>query len=114
MTEIINSAIFTIKVLNIGITTVDNLTDVVKQVTWSIKASKDGVSTEEVQYDTILNPPDSSNYIPLSELTEDKVVDFIISNDPRLPGIKNYLKERVEIEIAKTTLIPAPLPWASA
>jgi hypothetical protein len=113
MTEIVNSATFTIKVLDIGTTTVGELIDVVKQVTWTIKCSKNGKFSEEVQYTTILNDPSLESYIPLADLTEDKVVDFIINSDIRLPGIKNYLETKLNIEIAKDTLAKPALPWAS-
>lgn len=113
MTEIVNSATFTIKVLDIGTTTVGDLTDVVKQVTWTIKCSKSGKSSEEVQYTTILDDPKPETYIPLANLTEDKVVEFIINSDIRLPGIKNYLETQLDIEIAKDTLAKPDLPWAA-
>jgi hypothetical protein len=113
MTEIVNSATFTIKVLDIGTTTVGTLKDVVKQVTWTIKGSKGGKSSEEVQYTTVLDDPNPESYIPLADLTEDKVVEFIVNSDIRVPNIKNYLETGLDIEIAKDTLAKPALPWAA-
>lgn len=114
MTDTTNTATFQIKVLDIRTTTVGELTDVVKQVTWTIRATKDGIFSNEVQYTTVLADPKLNNYIPLQQLTEANVINFIETNDERLPGIKTYLQERLDVEIAKNTLTTAPLPWVSA
>lgn len=112
MTDTTDSATFNITITDIKTMPVGNLTDVVKQVTWTIIASKGGKTSELLAFNTLLQDPQPEQFTPFSQLTEPQVLQFIGDNDVRLVGIKNYLTERLDAEIARDTLTSAPIPWA--
>jgi hypothetical protein len=107
------TASFTIKVTGLRTATVGDKTDVVKQVDWTLVGTESG-QTFELPQTTQLPDPNGQPFIPLTELTEAEVVQWIEANDERIPGIKAHIQYVIDKEVAKSTLAPAAMPWAPA
>lgn len=105
------TATFIIKVNAIRTTSVGDLTDVVKQVEWTMVGTEAG-KTFELPQTTTLQDPDGQPFIPLANLTETQIASWIEATDTRLPGIKAHIQLVLDREIAKDQLQSKPLPWA--
>lgn len=106
------ASIFTVNILDVKITTVGDLQDVIKFVTWSITATKDGLTETAGNFITELPTPTVENFTPFAQLTQAQISSWIEANDERVPGIKSYVEGRLDIEVAKANLQSKPLPWA--
>lgn len=106
------TANFEIVVTGIRTTTVGNLTDVVKQVEWTMKGTKDGQAFDLPQK-TELGDPDPGSFIPLSSITDPQVmVGWVEQNEPRLNAIKAHIQLVLDKMVAEANLAQTPLPWA--
>ena len=105
------TATFEIKVTGIRTGNVGDLTNVLRQVQWTLKGTEAGQSFELPQT-TDLGAPDSENFVPLSEVTEANVVAWIEANETRLPSIKAHIQFVLNKEVAKAALADSPMPWA--
>jgi hypothetical protein len=105
------TAAFTIKVNGIRTATVNNRTNVVKQVDWTL-VGEEASQKFELPQTTALADPDGQPFIELANLTEADVVAWIEETETRLPGIKAHIQYVLDREVAKTALAPTPMPWA--
>jgi hypothetical protein len=102
---------FEIKVNGIRTTNIDGLENVVRKVDWTIKGTKDS-QTFELPQTTDLDLPTNNGFLPLANVTEENVIQWIEASDNRLPSIKAHIHYVLEKEAAKAALTPTPLPWA--
>lgn len=106
------TATFEIIVTGIRTTTVGNLTDVVKQVEWTMKGTKDG-QTFELPQKTELGDPDPNSFVPLSSITDPQtMVGWVEQNETRLNAIKAHIQLVLDKMVAEASLAQTPLPWA--
>jgi hypothetical protein len=103
--------VFTIKITGIRTATVGDKSDVVKQVEWTMIGEAEGQKFELPQV-TELADPNGQPFIPLAELTEANVVQWIENTDTRLQSIKDHIPYVLNKEIAKATLVSTNMPWA--
>jgi hypothetical protein len=101
---------FEIKVNGIRTANVDGLENVVRKVDWTIKGTKDS-QTFELPQTTDLEVPKNNGFLPLENVTESNVIEWIEASDNRLPSIKAHIYYVLEKEAAKAALTPTPLPW---
>jgi hypothetical protein len=104
------SATFEIKVTAIRTATVGSNTGVVKQVDWTMKGTE-GAQSFELPQTTDLPDPDGQPFIPLEQLTEAKVVEWIEATDLRLESIKAHIQYVLDKELAKAQLTVTNMPW---
>jgi hypothetical protein len=105
------TATFEIKPTGIRTGTVGELTQVIKKVEWTLKGTEQGQSFELPQT-TDMGEPDSANFIPLSQVTEESVIAWIEATETRLPSIKAHIQYVLDKEVAKASLEATPMPWA--
>ena len=107
-----NEDAFTINIQEIKTTVLDNMPDVVKFITWSMEYKKNSITDSAGPYTTELPAPTIENFTQFSDLSKDQVISWIESTDERVPGIKAYLKQRVDQELEKALLTSKLPPWA--
>lgn len=105
------SANFEITINAIRTTTVGEMTNVIKQVEWTLKGSESG-RTFELPQKTVLPDPDGQPFIPLAQLTEAEVTAWVESNDTRIEAIKSHIQYVLDKEVSKASLASTPMPWA--
>jgi hypothetical protein len=103
--------VFTIKITGIRTATVGDKSDVVKQVEWTMIGEAEGQKFELSQV-TELADPNGQPFIPLAELTEANVVQWVEATEPNLQAIKDHIQYVLNKEIAKATLVNTSMPWA--
>lgn len=106
------TATFTIKINGIRTTSTDQYESVVKQVEWTMVGEKNGQKFELPQSTELPNPDGQQPFISLENLTENTVIDWIETNETRLPGIKAHIQYVLDKEFAKAALTQETLPWA--
>lgn len=104
------SADFTIKVTGLRTTTIGNKSNVVKEVEW-LMVGKEGNQTFELSQTTQLPDPSSDLFIPITELTESEVINWIENTEPRILSIKNHIQLILDKEVAKGVLEVTKMPW---
>ena len=107
------TATFTIKVNGIRTATVNNRTNVVKQVDWTL-IGEEASQKFELPQTTTLSDPDGQPFIELANLTEANVIAWIEATDTRIPGIKAHIQYVLDREVAKSALESTSMPWAPA
>lgn len=106
------TATFEIIINGIRTATVGDLTDVVKQVEWTMKGTKDG-QVFELPQKTELGDPDPNSFVQLSSITDPQViVGWVEQNEHRLNSIKFHIQSVLDKMVTESQLAPAPLPWA--
>lgn len=103
---------FEIRINNIRTADIGELTNVVKQVDWTMVGTKEG-QTFSLPQTTELSDPDGHPFIPLSQLTEADVINWVESTDARIPNIKAHIELVLNREVAKSSLKTAELPWVT-
>lgn len=103
--------IFTIRVAGIKTLDLPDLPQVVKQVDWILSGEMDEFSYE-LNSSTILPDPQSQEFIPYNELSQEQVVNWIQTTDPRLDGLKAQVANKVLELKMLSELKPEVLPWA--
>lgn len=105
------TANFEIVVTGIRTANVDGLTDVIKQVEWTLKGTQDG-QTFELPQKTELAPPDAAKFIPLSSITDPTtIVAWIEDSEPRLNSIKAHIQSVLNRMVKESGTVHASLPW---
>lgn len=107
------TATFDIKINAIRTGTVGDLNDVVKRVDFTVKGTEQGQSFELPQ-SIDLADPQSESFIPLAQLTEAIVVQWIEDNFANMDSVKTHIQLVLDKEVAKAALTETPLPWAAA
>ena len=107
------TATFTIKVNGIRTTTINDLHDVIKQVEWVLVGEESGQRFELPQT-TILLAPAVETFVPLAQVTEANVIEWVEANETRMPGIKAHIQLVLDKQIAEANLSETPMPWAPA
>ena len=105
------TATFTIKVNGIRTTTINDLHDVIKQVEWSLVGEESGQRFELPQTTTLLAPA-VETFVPLAQVTEANVIEWVEANETRMPGIKAHIQLVLDKQIAESNLSETPMPWA--
>lgn len=105
------SATFSIIVNAVRTTTVGELTNVVRQVDWTMRGTEQG-QTFDLPQSTMLPGPDAQSFIDFEDLTEAEVVGWIETYVPDLQPIRDHIQFVLDREVAKAALDSAVLPWA--
>lgn len=103
--EIITNAIRT--------ATVGELTNVVKQVEWTLKGTQDGQSFELPQK-TVIADPAPEAFIPLAQVTAANVATWVEENVENLEAIQAHIQFVLDRQCQEAALITSDLPWAPA
>lgn len=101
---------FTITPTAVRTTTVGNLTDVVKEIDWTMKGALDGQEFELPQT-TVLPAPESEGFVPFTSLTEAELVSWIETNETRIDAIKAHIQFVLDKQFASASLTAKTLPW---
>lgn len=104
--------LFEIKINNIRTADIGELTNVVKQVDWTMVGTKGG-QTFSLPQTTELSDPNGHPFIPLVQLTEADVINWVELTDIRIPDIKAHIELVLNKEVAKSALKAAELPWVT-
>lgn len=89
--------------------TVGNLTDVVKQISYSITAS-DGPHAVSTSATTQLSDPDPANFIDFNNLTEAEVIGWLEGLE-QTQVTKVYLADQLAKKISESQLQYKRAPW---
>ncbi len=103
--------IYTIKPNKIYTHTLDGLTNVIKTVEWTI-TGQDGNVSFLLPNTTTLADPEQQTFVPLEQITEQMVIDWIEAQEVRLPSIKQHIELVVNREVEKKALTDTQMPWA--
>jgi len=104
------TASFAIRVHALHTTTIESMTGVIKKVEWTMQGDEQG-QTFELPKTTDLSDPQPELFIPLEQVSETNVVDWIHANETRMPGFKAHIQTVLDEKIARAALTPARLPW---
>ena len=104
-------ATFTIVINGIKTTTVDGITDAVKQIDWTLKGELEG-QTFELPQSTIIPDPIAAGFIPLANLTAETLVTWIETHEDKMEAIKSHIQYVLDKQVAVAALVSTPLPWA--
>lgn len=104
------TASFAIRVHALHTTTIESMTGVIKKVEWTMQGTEQG-QTFELPKTTDLSDPQPGLFIPLEQVSETNVVDWIHANETRMPGFKAHIQTVLDEKIARAALTPARLPW---
>jgi len=107
------SATFETKINAIRTGTVGELTNVVKRVEFTVKGTEQGQSFELPQ-NVDLADPQSEAFVPLAQVTEANVVQWVNENFTNMSAVQEHIQYVLNQEVAKVALAEAPLPWAPA
>lgn len=107
----LNTAEFTIKVTGLRTQTINGIENVVKQVEWTMIGELEGQRFELSQTTTVPDPQ-TEGFIPLEQLTEAQVVDWVEANDTGIPSIKAHIQYVLDREVEKASLTQTVMPWA--
>ncbi len=100
--EIITNAIRT--------ASVGELTNVVKQVEWTLKGTQEG-QTFELPQKTVIADPAPEAFIPLAQVTAANVATWIEENVDNLDAIKEHIQIVLDRQCQEVSLTEAALPW---
>jgi hypothetical protein len=106
------TADFAIRITGLRTQTVAGVPGVVKQVAWTIAGTEAGQTFELTQTTTVPDP-DTTEFVPLAELTEPQVVAWIEAHDIRLPSIKHHIQLVLDRQVEQAALQSTPMPWAT-
>lgn len=101
---------FTITPTAVRTTTVGDLTDVVKEIDWTMKGELDGQNFELPQT-TVLSAPETEGFVPFTSLTKEELVSWIEANDTRIDAIKGHIQLVLDKQFASASLTAKTLPW---
>jgi hypothetical protein len=107
------SATFETKINAIRTGTVGELTNVVKRVEFTVKGTEQG-QTFELPQNVDLADPQSEAFVPLAQVTEANVVQWVNENFTNMSAVQEHIQYVLNQEVAKVALAEAPLPWAPA
>ena len=114
MTEPVEfTAAFTITVTGIRTMTVGELTNVVKQVEWTLNGTQEGQSFELPQK-TVIADPSPEAFIPLAQVTAANVETWIEENGGNLNYIKSHIQFVLDKMVAEASMQVTPIPWVPA
>jgi len=105
------AATFTIKINGIRTATVNGLENTVKFVDWTLVGEEAGQKFELPQ--TLdLADPESANFIPLANLTEAAVIEWVDAAATNMDSVKAHIQFVLDKEVAKAALTSTAMPWA--
>lgn len=105
------SATFEIKINAIRTGTVNGLADAIRKVEFTVKGTEEGQSFELPQTVDLADPA-SETFVPLSQVTEANVTQWVSDTFPNMEAVKAHIQYVLDQEVAKAALVSAPLPWA--
>jgi hypothetical protein len=86
------------------------LSDVIKKVEFTVKGTQEGSSFELPQI-VDLTEPEAAEFKPLSEVSQEDVIDWIVDNFDSMPAVESHIQSVLTKEVAKAALESKPLPW---
>lgn len=105
-------ATFTIVIDGLRTTTVDEFTNVIKRVEWTLVGTQDG-QTFELAQKTEMGPVYPESFIPLENITDPSVViAWIEAAEPALDAYKAHIQSVLNHMIAEAATVVTPMPWA--
>lgn len=105
------SATFTYKIDGVRTATVGNLTDVVKQVNFTITGEEEGLSFS-LPSQVKLEDPDPNNFVQFSNLTEQEVIAWVAGRTDIVGPMKDHIQMVLNRMVQEAQLQSKPLPWA--
>jgi hypothetical protein len=102
---------FTIKIIGIRTQTINGLENAVKQVDWTMMGTE-GSQSFELSQSTTVQDPRVEGFIPLANLTEQQVIEWVQATEPRIPAIQAHIQAVLDRQTAKALLVKTPMPWA--
>lgn len=111
------SATFAIAINAIRTTTIGNMPDVIKEVDFTVtgtQAVSEAVPDKSfsLPQTTALSDPNVEHFLPLAQVAEADVVNWIEANFGNLDGVKAHIQYVLDREVAKASLAQTPMPWA--
>lgn len=104
------AATFSYKIDGVRTGTIGNLTDVIKQVNFTLIGTEEGVSFS-LPGQVKLDDPNPTNFIQFNNLTEQQVADWIDVKDEVFP-MKNHIQFVLDKKVLESKLTEKPMPWA--
>lgn len=111
--EPVFTANFTISINGIKVGNIDNLTDVIKRVDFTVTGTKDSTSFSLPQ-SIELDNPQANSFVPFEQVTEADVISWIEANFTGLTAVKQHIEYALDKEIAKNKFTSKNMPWAPA
>ena len=84
--------------------------DVIKKVEFTVRGTQEGSSFELPQI-VDLTEPEAAEFKPLSEVTQEDVIAWIIDNFDNMLAVELHIQSVLTKEVAKAALESKPLPW---
>lgn len=107
------TATFEIIINAIRTSTVGELSNVVKQVEWTLKGTQDGQAFDLPQK-TVIADPSPEAFIPLAQVTATNVATWVEENVDNLDAIKAHIQIVLDRQCQEAGLTQAALPWVPA
>lgn len=106
---------YTIKINGVKVKpTLDGLTDVVKEIHWTMQGELEG-ATFELPQTTVLADPEAGSFIAFADLTEETLKTWSENTETeRIPSIKAHIDFVLEREAKSKQLSDKTLPWVPA
>lgn len=101
---------YKIRIESVRTTTLGTLTNVVKQINFTLVGEEAGQSFALPQQIRIGNP-DSENFIPFENLDEQTVENWVADNEAEYNGAKSHIELILAKRVEEAALQSTPLPW---
>lgn len=106
------TTVFETKINKILTTTVNNLTNVVKQVDFTLTGTNSGVSFS-LESSVVLDDPDANNFIEYNNLSENQVIEWINGKTGQIEGLQIQINFVLEKKIREAQLTETAFPWSN-
>ena len=106
------STTFEIKINAIRTNDIGELKNVIKRVEFTIKGTNAGQSFELPQ-SVDLSDPQTESFVPLSELVQSDVIEWVNQNFSHMDAVKAHIQLVLDKEISKINLVETSLPWVT-
>lgn len=103
--------VYTTKVDAVRVTTQGSLTDVVKEIDYTMTGAESGC-TFALPGTKKLGAADEDAFTAYEDLTEAQLVDWVESDEAALEPVKGHIAYVLAKEVEKAALEQKPLPWA--
>jgi hypothetical protein len=104
------SLTYDIKVDSVRTATVGNLTNVIKQVNYTVTGTDSGQSFS-LPTKVVLDDPQPESFISFENLTEAQVIEWV-ADRPETTSVKNHIQLVVDKMVQEAVYQESNLPWA--
>jgi hypothetical protein len=104
------SIVYTITINGVRVTTEGDLSDVVKEIDYTLKGTDSGCSFE-LPIRLKMGAADPASFTPFSGLTEAQLVSWIEAQPDLLDSSKAHIAYVVAKEVERSASESKPLPW---